>query len=253
MKIVIIEDEKITADDLADTIEAVLPESDIEAILSSVGAAVQYFQANPMPDLIFSDIQLGDGVSFDIFKKVQLTTPVIFCTAYDEYALEAFKTNSIDYILKPFTTESVEEALRKYRQLKDTFAAKQPDYEGIIEALNTQKSQKTGSILVHYKDKILPVKLNDIALFYIDTEIVTLITLGKNKYSLTKTLDEIDRITGDNFYRINRQCIVNRKAIVDVSHYFSGKLSVNICVPFDEKILVSKAKRPQFLEWLEME
>ena len=194
---------------------------------------------------------ITDGLSFDVFKTIKVDSPIIFCTAYDEYALEAFKTNSIDYILKPFTSEAVEEAILKYQQMKKTFSGNQQNYDEIIEAINNKRNPKTGSILVHYKDKILPVKLNDIALFYIDVEIVSMITLKGEKYTLTKTLDELGKIVGDNFFRANRQCIVNKKAIIDISQYFSGKLSVNVNIPFDEKILISKAKKPQFLEWLE--
>ncbi len=252
MNIAIIEDEKITAADLAQTIQSVAPDSNIIAILSSVKAAVNYFENETMPDLIFSDIQLGDGLSFDIFKQVSINVPVIFCTAFDEYALEAFKTNSIDYILKPFSSDEVSEAIEKYKDLKKVFSKGEQNYDDIINALlHKKESTNTSSLLVHYKDKILPIKLDNVALFYIDAEIVSLITLDGHKYNLSKTLDELSKIAGDNFYRVNRQCILNRKAVVDISHYFSGKLSINISVPYHEKILVSKAKRTQFLNWME--
>ncbi len=251
MEIVIIEDEKITAEDLKLTIQTVMPDCKISAILSSVKSAIEYFEKETSPDLIFSDIQLGDGLSFDIFKAVDINAPVIFCTAYDEYALEAFQTNSIDYILKPFSSDSVEDAIEKYRQLKKTFASEKQDYNALIEALLHKNKAKTASILVHYKDKIKPVKMDDIAIFFIENEIVSLITLEGKKYHLNKTLEELGNITGDIFFRANRQCLLNKKAVLDVSQYFSNKLSVNISVPFEEKIIVSKAKKTMFLEWLE--
>ncbi len=251
MNIVIIEDEKLTATDLEQTIKAVVPDCNISAILNSVKVAVDYFNNESMPDLIFSDIQLGDGLSFDIFKTVKITSPVIFCTAYDEYALEAFKTNSIDYILKPFSEDSVLDAINKYRQMKQSFATKEYDYDSVINALLQKKNITTSSILVHYKDKILPVRMNNIALFYIEVEVVSLLTLDGKRYHVSKSLDELNKITGEDFFRTNRQSLVNRNAIKDVSHYFSGKLSVNLNVSYEGKILVSRAKRTTFLEWLE--
>jgi len=176
MKIVIIEDEKITADELAGTITSLEPDAVISAILSSVKMAVAYFQKNEAPNLIFSDVQLGDGLSFEIFKFVKISAPVIFCTAYDEYALNAFKTNSIDYILKPSTSQTIAEALAKYRNLRQTFSGGEQKYKDILEALVNMEAPKSASILVHYKDKILPVKLGDIALFYIENEVTHLLT-----------------------------------------------------------------------------
>ena len=251
MKIVIIEDEKITADDLASTITSIEPTAEIVAILGSVKTAVAYFQKAESPDLIFSDVQLGDGLSFEIFKAVNVSAPIIFCTAYDEYALNAFKTNSIDYILKPSTTNSISEALDKYRNLKQSFSNEDVQYKTIIETLLHRDIPKSTAVLVHYKDKIMPVKTADIALFYIENEITYLQTFENKNYSITKKLEELEEICGSQFFRVNRQCLVNRKAIIDASHYFSRKLSINISVPFQEKILVSKEKSPAFLKWLE--
>jgi DNA-binding LytR/AlgR family response regulator len=251
MKIVIIEDEKITADDLAATIKSMEPEAEIVATPGSVKAAISYFQNNIEPDLIFSDVQLGDGLSFDIFKTIKISAPVIFCTAYDEYALNAFKTNSIDYILKPTTSAAIAEALEKYRNLRLTFSSNNLQYKALFDMLLNKETPKSSAVLVHYKDKIMPVKLDDIALFYLETEITYLITLDRKTYTVNKNLEELEQITGNNFFRANRQCLLNRKTVIDASHYFSRKLSVNISVPFKDKITVSKEKTPQFLNWLE--
>ncbi len=253
MDIIIIEDEKLTALDLSQTIKSVVPDCNIVAILNSVKGALEYFKKGLLPDLIFSDIQLGDGLSFDIFKRVKITSPIVFCTAYDEYALEAFKTNSIDYILKPFNEDSVREAINKYSHMKSAFAHEQFDYDKVIDALSRKKDTRSGSVLVYYKDKILPVRLNQVALFYIEVEVVSLVTMEGKKYHVSKTLDELSKMCGDSFFRTNRQTIVNKNAIADVSYYFSGKLSVNLNVPYEDKILVSRAKRTSFLEWLEQE
>ncbi len=179
MTIVIIEDEKLTADDLAETIVKADPKAQILASLSSVKEAIAWFRDNEKPDLIFSDIQLGDGLSFEIFKSISSTIPVIFCTAYDEYALNAFKVNGIDYILKPFTLATIVDALAKYNELKNNFSRKILQYEQILQLFEDKKKQKKGSVLVYYKDKILPVRTDDIALFYIENEITYLITFDQ--------------------------------------------------------------------------
>jgi two-component system, LytTR family, response regulator LytT len=251
MKIVIIEDEKITADELAGTIIALEPDTQIEAILSSVKTAIAHFQKNDEPDLIFSDVQLGDGLSFEIFKTCKIKAPVIFCTAYDEYALNAFKTNGIDYILKPSTSQTIADALAKYSHLRQTFSSDGQQYKAILEALVNRETSKTASVLVHYKDKILPVRIDDIALFYIENEVTHLLTFESKTYLINKNLEELEILSGTNFFRANRQCLINRKAVIDASQYFTRKLSVNISVPYKDKIMISKEKTPQFLSWLE--
>lgn len=250
MKIVIIEDEKLTAEDLTDVILKLEPDAQLVACLKSVKEAVAYFEKSPTPDLIFSDIQLGDGLSFDIFKMVSISAPIIFCTAYDEYALNAFKTNGIDYILKPFTTLSVAQALNKYHSLRKGFISERVSYHEIFDLFVSKIPQKTASVLVSYKDKIIPVKTADIALFYIESDETRLFTFEHKTYLLNKNLEELERLTGDDFFRVNRQCLVNRKAVRDAAHFFSRKLVINLSVPFKDNITISKEKTPLFLDWL---
>lgn len=252
MDIVIIEDEKITAYELTQTIMDLEPDAKIVAILSSVKTALAYFQRNVFPDLIFSDVQLGDGLSFEIFKAIKISAPVIFCTAYDEYALDAFKTNGIDYILKPSTSQTIADALVKYRNLRQTFSDGENKYKAVLEALINRDAPKSASILVYQKEKILPIRLENIALFYIADEMTHLLTFDAKTYVVNKNLEELEQLSGNNFFRVNRQYLINRKAVVDASRYFLRKLSVNISVSYNkEKILVSKEKIPQFLAWLE--
>lgn len=250
MRIIIIEDEQFAAESLAETIVEAEPGAKIVAILQSVKEAVAWFRKNDTPDLVFSDIQLGDGLSFEIFKSIQVNAPFIFCTAYDEYALSAFKANGIDYILKPFTTENILAALERYRALQQSFSRQQVQYESIIELFENRKTQKATSVLVHYKDKILPVKLNEIALFYIENNVTHLLTFDQKTYCVNKTLEELELLTGNDYFRTNRQCLINRKAVKDASRYFSRKLTVNITIPFKEAITISKVKVPEFLDWL---
>jgi DNA-binding LytR/AlgR family response regulator len=250
MRIVIIEDEQYTADDLAETILKVESKAQIMASLRSVKEAVSFFQTNEKPDLIFCDIQLGDGLSFEIFNKIPVSSPVIFCTAYDEYALKAFKVNGIDYILKPFTKKTIQESLKKYRDLSESFVNNVPSYKALLELLEGRRNQKQVSVLVYHKDNIIPVKVDDIALFYIQSEVTYLITFHKKEFTINNTLEELEKITGNDFYRANRQFLINRRAITNASQYFARKLSVNLNIPLNEKILVSKEKSNGFLNWL---
>jgi len=250
MKIVIIEDEQLASENLADNILKVDPTIQIVARLRSVKEAVSYFEINEKPDLIFCDIQLGDGLSFEIFNKQPLSVPVIFCTAYDEYALKAFKANGIDYILKPFTKKTIEDSLNKFKVLKNNFINNLTHFETILELFESRRNQKQVSVLVYQKDNIIPVKVDNIALFYIEHEVTHLITFEQKQYLISKTLEELEKITGSDFFRTNRQFFINRKAIKDASQYFTRKLSINLTIPFSEKIFVSKEKSKDFLNWL---
>jgi DNA-binding LytR/AlgR family response regulator len=192
---------------------------------------------------------LGDGLSFNIFKQVQVHAPVIFCTAYNEYAIDAFKNNGIDYILKPFNRKVIEEAIVRYETLKATISNNQPDYRKLIQLLQPAKTFPT-SLLVNHRDKIIPVKTCDIALFYIHNGLVYLIDFQKNTFIISQTMDELETTLGDAFYRTDRQHLVNRKAIQDVSQYFARKLLLNLTVEYAESITIRKEKTGEFLEWL---
>lgn len=246
MKIVIIEDEPLTARDLETCIRAAEPAAEIVATLGSVQEAEGFFKENVLPDLIFSDIQLGDGLSFSIFTGLEQAVPVIFCTAYDEYALAAFRAAGIDYILKPFSTKDIVAALAKFKQFTRSAGV------SVLPELMAHFGQAMGkrSILVYHKEKIVPVYVADIALCYLRDEVVLLVTFGKQQYTVNKRLEEIEQLTGNGFYRVNRQALVNREAVRDVSQDLGRRLIVNLLVPFEEKIRVGRAKAAHFLDWL---
>lgn len=251
MRIVIIEDEQVVADDLELNIAKLFPEGVEMVKIMSVREGIEYFREAELPDLIFSDIQLGDGLSFEIFIACNIAVPVIFCTAYDEYALDAFKANGIDYILKPFSSDTLKAAINKYSQLKKQFSSEQtPQMKALLQMMTSAGVQRSASILVYHQDKIIPVDVDDIALFYLANEVVQLLTFGGKVYYPNKNLDELERLSGNTFFRANRQCLVCRRAIIDVSSFFTRKLSINLKVHFSEKVLVSKVKAPQFLKWL---
>jgi DNA-binding LytR/AlgR family response regulator len=243
MKVVIIEDEPLTGKDLAACIMAAEPAAEVVAMLGSVEEAVHFFKGHAAPDLIFSDIQLGDGLSFSIFAASTQTVPVIFCTAYDEYALDAFRAAGIDYILKPFDAKSIGAALAKYKAFRSV-----PSYAELAGLFGQDVSRR--SVLIYYKEKIMPVAIADIALFHLRDEVVRLVTFGKQQYVVNKNLEELERLAGRQFYRVNRQGIVNREAIKDVSQDGTRSLVVNLLVPFEEKLTVGRAKASDLLSWL---
>lgn len=250
MKIVIIEDEHLTAEDLAAALVEIDPEIEIVAQLESVVESVEYFEQNEAPDLIFSDIQLSDGLSLELFKKVDISTPVIFCTAFDEYAIQAFKANGIDYIMKPFSRTMVADALNRFRNLKNSFSTPQFSYEVIMKALNNRENSGSASVLVYYKDQILPIRMQDVALFYIQNELTHLTTFKGENYFIENNLDQLDHQTSCDFYRVNRQYLVNRQAIKSASKFFGRKLILSLHVEHKDSVVVSKAKSSAFLKWL---
>lgn len=255
MKIVIIEDEILTADDLKDAILKVEPDAEIVKVLYSVESAIAYFKSHEMPHLIFSDIQLGDGLSFDIFSEVAISVPVIFCTAFDEYAMKAFDANGIHYVLKPFNLNKIKEAFEKYNNLKSSFYQVEPSISEIInnlaQNLDPQStSKKPDNILVHYQNRVIPIKVEDVALFYIKNELTYLFTFDLKSYVVNKSLDELQQIDDYLFYRANRQFIVNRYAVKEVAQTMSRKVSLELNVDFSESITISKEKISSFYSWL---
>lgn len=250
MKVAIIEDERITAVDLQQTLQQIDPSIEVTAIIRSVKEGLAYFGSNEKPDIIFSDIRLGDGLSFEILSKVQV--PVIFCTAYDEYALNAFNANGIGYILKPFTEDSVREAVQKYKNLigvgrKEVFR----QYEALKDMFSSISKSKVSSLLVSYKDMVMPIRILDIALFYLKNNIVYLYTFDKKTYHPNKSLDELEQLVGEQFFRVNRQYLINRKSITHVSSLLSRKMSLSLSVPHNEIITISREKSSQLLKWLQ--
>lgn len=250
MNIVIVEDEKLVADDLEANLKRLMQQPVQVKQLHSVQESVNYFRAGHKADLIFCDIQLGDGLSFEVFVQTGTVAPVIFCTAYDAYALEAFKANGIDYILKPFTSQMLEQALERYFRLKQVFAPDHsPAYQTLIQQLH-DSGRKAASVLVYKQDKIVPVKFEEVAMAYLANEVTHLLTFGGKTYYPNKTLDELEKLGGADYFRVNRQFLVRRNAIADVSSFFSRRLSLNLTIVFPERVTVSKLRVPQFLEWL---
>jgi DNA-binding LytR/AlgR family response regulator len=249
MKIIIIEDEKLTAKDLTDTIKAIEPGVEIVAMLHSVQDALDFFKNKVEVDLIFSDIELGDGLSFDIFQKVDIQAPIIFCTAYQQYTLDAFQTSGIDYVLKPFSKLSIERTLMKYNSLKNNFQKTSNDFVTLLASLKNNLNGSNPSVIIHQGDKIIPISGADIAFFYIENDCVFAHTFDQKRYLVNQKLESLES-TFVNFFRANRQYLINRKAVKDASQYFNRKLLANLTIPFKEQIVIGKLKTTEFLNWL---
>lgn len=250
MRALIIEDEPVAAQSLQKLVGEVSPATEVIAVLQSIEESIAWLDENPMPDLIFMDIHLADGSAFAIFDKVQITCPIIFTTAYDEYALKAFEVSSIDYLLKPINRNDLERALNKYNNL---VGEKQYDVEAlkqVVQTIGTNKRYKT-CFLVPLRDKLVPLPTANIAYIYIDTKTVKAVTLDGLSHYMSQTLDDImNQINPDDFFRANRQYIISRKAVKDMTLWFGNKLSINLTVEVPEKIIVSKARVSEFKTWL---
>lgn len=251
MRIIIIEDEELTAEDLSDTLIAINPSIEIVGILTSIQESVAFFESKPSIDLIFSDIQLEDGLSFEIYERVSVLTPIIFCTAYDEYALDAFKANGIDYILKPFAKKEIEMALAKYANLQRNFtrSIQQVDKLHALYSILPPK-KKLDTLLIYHKNQLIPIKLKDIAIFFLKNGITYLTTFSENTFVVNQHLEELETLDYNSFFRANRQQLVHRDAIKETKQHFARKLLIKLTITFEEEIIISKVKVPVYLAWL---
>jgi len=251
MKVVIVEDEIAASENLTFQLNGIDSTIEILSVIDSVDTAVEYFSIKNEAELIFMDIHLADGVSFEIFEKVTINTPVIFTTAYDQYAMQAFKVNSIDYLLKPINEEELSEAIAKFKRRVRVEKPINDQIEGVLQLLQTNIKTYKKTYLVQKRDELIPVKIEDLAYFYIETGIVKGVTFENQTFIIDKKLEDIEsEIDPSIFYRANRQFVVNRNAISNIKHYFNGKLVVNTNPRFEERILISKAKATEFKNWV---
>lgn len=251
MKIIIIEDEIKAGKSLANLISKLRPAAKVIAQLQSIESAVDYLSQNEEPDLIFMDIQLSDGLSFEIFKSVKIHCPIIFCTAYGEYAMDAIKANGIDYLLKPFSKEELESALQKVEAFKNFFQQNtQPDLDILLKKIGLDEGKK--SFLVFKNNKYTTVQTDQIAFVYIRNDSATIMTFQEQEYAITQSLDQVQSLLSSNqFFRLNRQYLINFSAVKEVEHYFDRKLFVKLVIPSPDKLLIGKEKTSAFLHWLE--
>lgn len=253
MNVLIIEDEIKAAGSLAALIMKIRPEAKVVAQLQSVSSSIRYLTENEQPDLIFMDIQLSDGLCFNIFKSVKISCPVVFCTAFDDYTLDAFKANGVDYVLKPFSKDDIVAAFKKVDELKNFFQQHTndiPQLSDLLTKINAPAGKK--NFLVFRQNKYVNIPTESIAFFYIKHETTVIKSFDQQEYMINQSLDQIHAmLLPEQFFRLNRQYLVNFNAIKDVEHYFARKLLVNLVVPAPDKLLVNKEKVQIFLSWLE--
>ncbi|WP_207513602.1 LytR/AlgR family response regulator transcription factor [Longitalea luteola] len=252
MKIAIIEDEESAVQQLKNLLTEVITTAEIVAVIDTVEETVAWLKSRPAVDLIFLDIHLADGCCFAIFQQCAIDTPIIFTTAYDQYAIRAFEVNSIDYLLKPVRKERLQQALEKYHRLNNTRQVL--NSEQLLQQLTrdiTKATQYKRHFLIPYKDRLIPVSVDDFAWFEIRSGVVRGITYDKKHWLLEESLDELaETINPETFYRANRQFLINRRAIKEIEYYFNGRFCLHLSPNAEEPVLVSKAKAGQFRQWM---
>jgi DNA-binding LytR/AlgR family response regulator len=249
MKVIIIEDEKPSAEKLCDALSRYDEKIEVLAVLATVSSSVEWLRKHAVPSLVFMDIELTDGLSFKIFEQCTISCPVIFTTAYDEYWQEAFEYNGIDYLLKPLRQEKLETALNKYQRLKQYFA-------GNIQQMLQQ--QQTGTqerlrkrFLVKRGTDYVTIRTEDIAYFHATHKLVCLVDHQNNKYILDKSLADLEKETDvSQFYRVNRKYLVNINAIKKIKLYPKSKLLLELIPPAGDEIIISQESVSAFKEWM---
>lgn len=252
MKILVIEDEKLASDRLIKMIKEVEPSAEILDTLVSIRSSVEWLKSHAAPDVIMMDIHLADGPSFEIFSTVQVTSPVIFTTAYDEHALDAFKVNSIDYLLKPIKKEEIERAFLKLRTLSGMHLKQ---LENIMKQFSGQAKSTPKDyqkrIVIRYGDTIKMVEVAEVAYFYTEDKINYLCTAANLRYPIDYNLDELETMLDpEQFFRINRQFIINITSIDKMLAWSKSRVKVVLKPPTTEDTIVSTERSPNFKDWL---
>lgn len=250
MKVLIIEDEEPAAERLKDLLIQLVPEIEFAEPIVSIRTAVNFLSTHPQLDLIFLDIHLADGSSFDIFNQVEIETPVIFITAYDEYALKAFKVNSIEYLLKPVKKDELANAIEKWKKIfgkKDEL----PDINALLMTLGKKENAYKKRFLVRYGEHIRTIETDDIAYFYTEEKNNFFRTKDNQNYPCDFQLDKLESLLDPHrFFRINRQFIINIEAIDQMFAFSKSRVKVVLRPPINLDTIVSTERSPHFKEWL---
>jgi len=251
MNVLLIEDEEAAAARMQKMLRQIEPGINILAITDSIESSVYWLNKNPAPDLIFSDIHLADGSSFEIFKAVEVTSPVIFTTAFDQYALEAFKVNSIDYLLKPVKAAELESSLQKWKKLHQQNQAPALDYQKLLAALQPSQPTFQKRLVIRYGPHIKTVEVAEVAYFFTQEKVTFLCTFEGKKLPVDFTLDELEEtLEPATFFRINRQFIINVKAIGSMFSYSKSRVKIGLNPATEIETIVSTERAAAFKNWL---
>lgn len=250
MKALIVEDEPLSAVHLKTLLAKTAPEVDVIAMLDSVRAVVSYMKEKPALDLIFMDIHLADGLSFEIFQQIEITQPVIFTTTYDEYAIKAFKVNSVDYLLKPIGINDLKTAINKFNSQQNTHQAHH-SAQNLISASLIQQNTKS-RFIVKMGESLNSVRIEDIAGFVAEDGIVLLIGNEGKRFPVDYTMDALETVLNTRlFFRINRKMIIHIEQIQTVQTYFNGRLKIKLKANFSDECIVSRERVNEFKKWLD--
>ncbi len=250
LRAAIVEDEIPAARLLRTLLARLRPAWEIEVLPGSVEEAAQWFAGNPHPDLLFLDIQLADGTSFDLLSQVRPSSAVIFTTAYDEYAVRAFSVNSIDYILKPVDEERLAESIERYETLRERILRPDDYLETLLDALQRREKRFRTRFLIAGVDRFLTLPVEEVAYFYSENKVTTAVTFAGRNHVVDLPLSRLEeQLDPDRFFRANRQVLLSVGAIERIEPYFNGKVSVAVRPPHKEKITVSEERVPLFKSW----
>lgn len=245
MNVLIIEDETAAAQNLQAILREIDPSIQVLEVLESIEESADWLRSNPQPDLLFMDIHLADGESFRILDRVDITAPVIFTTAYDQYALEAFRLCSIDYLLKPIAVDDVKRALEKLQRLTGN------ERSAYTPRIKQAVKEYEETFLIHQRDKIIPLHRDQIAFCYTANERVMAYDFQGESYPIDRTLETLQaQLPASDFFRANRQFIISRRAVQEITVWFGSRLSLALTVETPERIIISKARVPEFKAWL---
>jgi two-component system, LytTR family, response regulator LytT len=252
MEVLIIEDEQLGVEKISRLLTSIDPSIEIVGNTRSIKSSTEWLLQHKHPDIILMDIELTDGQSFEIFNHVAIKSMVIFTTSYDEYALQAFKVNSVDYLLKPIKREELKNALDKYQQWQQKFSTTSVNIEHLIRELKQQQSKTWRSrFLVKQGQKLVSVETGDIAYLYAEGRLSYFITWDKQKYVLDYTIEELEQMLNpEQFYRANRAFIIQVKAVSQIHNYFNGKLKLELQPSTDKEVLISREKATEFKDWM---
>jgi len=251
MNVLIIEDEKLNAIRLQKILLEIDSQTEIVATLDTIADSVQWLRSNPHPNLILMDVRLADGICFEIFTKVEITAPVIFTTAYDEYALRAFKVNSIDYLLKPIDIDELRGSISKFKQ-QHTKKISSGTIEEVVAIIKKQNPNYRSRFLIPYRDGYKTIMVPDIAYFYSENKITNIVTSDAKEQAISYTMDELEeQLDPAIFFRANRQYLINIKSLESIHNYFNGKLKLMLVPATAADIHISKEKASQFKKWLD--
>lgn len=251
MNVLLLEDEPAVAEELRRMLLRIRPKACVLAVLDEVAAAREWLGAHPAPDLILSDIQLADGLSFDAFAKVPIAAPIIFCTAFDQYAVRAFELNGVDYLLKPVDPARLEQALAKIERLSAFFSVHSEEYGRRLDAaMRSARDRPRSTLLVPGHGKLIPLPVEGIGWIRSSAGLTVAFACGR-RYMLEETLDQLEACLDPvSFRRANRQFLVARSAIAEVRPLTARKLEVRLNCEVPETVVVSKAGAVEFMHWL---